>query len=116
MDYIVTKKTLKNEWRIYFDEYNGNESIVYRGHKLGIESKHLIEFLDFRMEKSSGKLFFLNYEKSKENVDAKDLDTWIQGFNANIEEILDQSWYTLQNKIKEKKKDFRKIVVTKVNI
>jgi len=116
MDYIITKQTLKNQWRIYLDEANENETVVYKGHKLGVEPKHLMEFLDYRLEKSTGKLFFLNYQKIKESVNTKDLDIWILGNSANMDQIMDQSWNTLQNKLKEKDKNFRKIVVTRVNI
>ena len=116
MNYIVTKQTLKNEWRIYLDQNVEDEFIVYKGHKLGVEPKHLIEFLDYRQEKSTGKLFFLDYKKMKDPVSTKDLDMWILGNSSNVEKIMEQSWDTLQDKLKEKDKNFRKIVVTRVNI
>ena len=116
MNYIVTKQTPRNEWRIYIDEEVTDERIVYKGHKLGIEAKHLSEFLEYRTEKSTGKVFFLNYEKVKDTPDTKDIGMWISGNRNNIEEILEESWSSLQSKLKEKKSNFRKITVTMVNI
>ena len=116
MDYIVTKQTPRNEWRIYLDEDIKDEAIVYKGHKLGIEKTHLLEFLEFRQEKSTGRIFFLNYEQSNGKPDAKNLTMWISGNSNTIEKILEQSWNSLQSKLKEKKKDFGKITITKVNV
>ena len=41
---------------------------------------------------------------------------WISGNRNNIEKILEESWSSLQSKMKEKKSNFRKITVTMVNI
>jgi DNA polymerase III psi subunit len=116
MNYIVTKQTPRNEWRIYLDEEITDQDVIYKGHKLAIETKHLVEFLEFRMEKSSGKVFFLNYEKLKEQPDTKDMNMWITGTESTLERIVEQSWSSLQKKLKEKKTNFRKITVTRVNV
>jgi len=116
MDYIVTKQTSRNEWRIYLDKDITDETIIYKGHKLGIEKTHLLEFLEFRHEKSSGRIFFLNYEQSNGKPDAKDLTMWISGNANTIEKTVEQSWNSLQIKLKEQKKDFRKITITRVNV
>jgi hypothetical protein len=116
MNYFVTKQTLKNEWRIYLDQDVEDELIVYKGHKLAIEPKHLLEFLDYRQEKSTGKLYFLDYQNMKESPDTKDTNMWISGSTTTIDKIVDQSWNSLQNRLKQNTKNFRKIVVTRVNI
>ncbi len=116
MNYIVTKQTPRNEWRIYLDEEVTDQDIIYKGHKLGIETKHLVEFLEYRRERSSGKVFFLNYENLKGEPDTKDMGMWISGTENSLDKIVDQSWSSLQNKLKDKKTNFRKITVTRVNI
>ena len=116
MDYVVTKQTPRNEWRIYLDNIESDGKIIYKGHKLGIKTEILKEFLEFRQERSSGKLMFLDYEKVKDEPDHKDMQQWIIGTSNNIETILEKSWESLLNMLKEKNGNFRKISITKVNI
>ena len=116
MNYIITKQTPRNEWRIYIDGEIENEVIIYKGHKLGVEFKHLFECLEYRQEKSSGKYYFLNYEKLETTPDTKNTEMWFDGNVATLERIVDQSWSTLQIKLKKEFGDFRKIILTKVNI
>jgi tRNA U34 5-carboxymethylaminomethyl modifying enzyme MnmG/GidA len=116
MDYIVTKQTPRNEWRIYLDENTTDDTIIYKGHKLGIEKNHLLEFLEYRQEKSTGRIFFLNYENANGTPNAKDHSMWIPGNSNTLEKTLEQSWDSLQKKLKEQKKDFRKITITRVNV
>lgn len=116
MDYIITKQTPRNEWRIYLDKEIKDEFVVYKGHKLGLEPDKMIEFLEYRRERSSNKIYFLDYQKSKESPDPRNTSMWIVGTIENIERVVLESWDTLQNKLKEKDKNFRKITVTRVNI
>jgi hypothetical protein len=116
MNYIVTKQTPRNEWRIYLDQKETYGKVIYEGHKLGIETKHLQEFLEYREEKSSGKILLLDYEKVKDEPDHKDLNMWIIGNNGTLENTLERSWESLLNKLKKTNTSFRKIAITKVSI
>ena len=116
MNYTITKQTQRNEWRIYVDDDNYEGKIIYKGHKLGINTSMLMEFLEFRQERSSGKMLFLDYEKVKDEPDHKDMGQWIVGTSNNIESILERSWESLLTMLKEKNGNFRKISITKVNI
>jgi tRNA U34 5-carboxymethylaminomethyl modifying enzyme MnmG/GidA len=116
MNYTITKQTSRNEWRIYLDQEKIDGKVIYQGHRLGIETKHLHEFLEFRQEKSSGKVLLLDYEKLKDEPDHKDMNMWIVGNNANIDTIVEKSWESLLNRLKKDNTNFRKIAITKVNI
>ena len=116
MNYTITKQTPRNEWRIYLDDESYDGKIIYKGHKLGINTETLMEFLEYRKERSSGKILFLDYEKVQNTPDHKDSEQWIVGTTNNIEPILEKSWESLLNMLKEKKGNFRKISITKVNI
>ena len=116
MDYIITKQTPRNEWRIYIDSDIKDEFVVYKGHKLGVETNILMEFLEYRRERTTNRIYFLNYQKIEKISDSKDMTKWIQGTVDNPERALVESWNSLQSKLKEKKPDFRKILITRVNI
>ncbi len=115
MEYLVTKRTPKNEFRIYLDDdFDG--VVIYKGHKLGIEYKHLIEFLDFRIEKSTNKILFFNYQNYANLNNNFNINEWFIGTINSHGEIIEKSWETIIDILSEMKKDFRKIIVTKVNI
>jgi hypothetical protein len=116
MNYIITKQTPRNEWRIYLDDESYDGKVIYKGHKLGIDTITLMEFLEYRQERSTGKVLFLDYEKVEDTPDHKVQEQWIVGTSNNIESILEKSWESLLNMLKEKKGNFRKISITKVNI
>lgn len=116
MDYIVTKQTPRFEWRIYIDKETSEGKILYKGHKLGIEKSHMKEVLEFRNEKSSNNIYYLDYEKAINGPDHKDLNIWIRGVDTNVESIAEKSWESLISMIQKKNGKFRKISLTKVNI
>lgn len=116
MNYFVTKKSNRLECRIYLDQVEVDSPIIYKGHKLGIESKHLLEFLEYRQEKSTGRVYFLNYEKWDGTLDHKNADIWISGSEKNLGPVVTESWNTLKNRLKKTNPDFKRIVVTKVVI
>jgi hypothetical protein len=114
MNYTIIKQTPRNEWRIYLDNQECDGKIIYKGHKLGITKETLKEFLEFRQERSSGKLLFLDYEKVNHEPDHKDMKQWIIGNTNNIDTIAEQSWESLLNKLKQENGNFRTISITKV--
>lgn len=116
MNYTITKQTPRFEWRIYLSDKDYDGKVIYKGHKLGINPDLLKEFLEFRQERSTGKLFFLDYEKVKDVPDHKDLKQWIIGTDGNIQTIVERSWESLLSMLEDKNGDFRKISITKVNI
>jgi hypothetical protein len=117
MDYYVTKQDSRNEWRIYLnDEVSTKDQILYRGHKLGLEPKDMINFLEYRKEKSTGKFFLLNYEILKDTPDTTDSSMWFVGVENTIDRMVIDSWKSLEKKIANDGKKFRKITITKAYI
>jgi len=117
MEYYITKQDHKNEWRVYFDDkIDTDGQILYQGHKLGLESKDMIKFLEYRQERSSGKFFFLNYQNLKDVPDTTDSTMWFVGSGATIEKIINESWSSLEKKIVDGGKKIRKITITKAYI
>jgi len=117
MEYYVTKQDHRNEWRVYLDDnITTDDTILYKGHKLGLETKDMVSFLEYRQEKSTGKLFFLNYKKVKEMPDTKDSSMWFEGNGSTIDRIVQESWLSLEKKIAEEGNKFRKVTVTRAPI
>ena len=117
MNYIVTKREPKWEWRIYKDSEEKIEGqIIYKGHKLAIEHPLLSKILDYRIEKKTGNIFTLKYDKVKELHDHTDLTIWEIGKDQSFQKNLMKSWESLQLIMKQKMGNFRKIIITKVNI
>jgi hypothetical protein len=117
MNYLVTKSTTRNQYRIYIDDQTDKEgSIIYKGHKLGVEEDILGEILDIRVERSGGNFIVLNYNKVETEPDHTDMKMWIIGRSESLKNKLFESYESLQNKMKSKFGEFRKIIITKVNI
>ncbi len=117
MDYYVTKQDSRNEWRIYFnDQVSTEDQILYRGHKLGLEPTDMIKFLEYRQERSTGKVFLLNYVMLKDRPDTTDSSMWFVGIETMLEKMINDSWESLEKKISNDGNKFRKITVTKAYI
>jgi hypothetical protein len=77
MDFIVTKRDTKFEWRVYpqlEEEIKGD--IIYNGHKLGIEPEELLGILEWKIEKITGKIHILDYTKVTDKIDTKNRLIW----------------------------------------
>ena len=116
MNYLVCKKGGREEYRIYIDGQEVEGTEIYKGHKLGVESNPLLEILDFRIEKSSSKIHFLNYDKVEESVSVQNTNLWTIGRRESLEKNLLDSWMSLNKKMRTQFGDFRKVIITKVNI
>ena len=117
MNYIKTKGDNISEYRVYVDGTETEGYIVYRGHKFGVETNLLSEILDYRYEKSTGRMFFLKYDKVDNQPNILNLENWEIGKMESSNKNLLDSWISLLKKMRIKLEvDFRKIVITKVNI
>lgn len=116
MNYIVSKTNTREEYRVYIDCENTEGSLIYKGHKLGLESNLLLEILDFRLEKSSNRIHFLNYEKVEDEITTQNSKIWIIGRRESLDRNLLDSWMSLNKKLRLQYGDFRKVIITKVNI
>ena len=116
MNYIVSKSSGKAEYRIYKEGEEIEGYPIYSGHKLAVDSNLLAEILDYRIEKSTGKINFLRYDKVISEHNHLDLTLWDVGKKESIEKNLFDSWISLNQKMKFDLGEYRKIVVTRVNI
>lgn len=105
LNFITTKKNPKNEFRFYLDTQDYEGRVIYKGHKLGIDQSLLSQILDYRMERSTNKIYLMDYETE---------DNWFSGSNSNLNSILEQSYDSLQRKAEKKFGKFRKILITVV--
>lgn len=107
MGYIVTKFTPRYECRIYVEGSDFEGDLIYRGHKLGLEKEILSEILDYRIERSNKNIYLLDYNKSEQ---------WLSGRAEDLDSLLQKSWQSLQDKMTHEFGNFRKIIITKINI
>lgn len=116
MNYIVFKNTGRKQYRIYIDgsEYDGD--LIYKGHKLGVELNLLSLLIDFRLEKSSGKVSVLKYDKVEGDISMLDKNIWRIGGSESFNSLIKESWDSMQNALEMKFGKFRKILITAVNI
>lgn len=115
--YLVSKHGPRYEYRIYIDNDEPTEgNIIYRGHKLGIDDKILQEILDYRIEKSTNKVLYLKYDKIIGEINHKNQDIWENGKIESLYKNLLDSWMSLSKTMRSKFGDYRKIIITKVNI
>jgi hypothetical protein len=117
MNYFVTKSSNRIEYRIYTsDEVEVEGTTIYKGHKLGVDDNLLLEILDVKIEKSTGKIHFLKYDKVVTEPDRLDLNMWIVGRTESLNRNLQDCWSTLDRTIRQKFGEFKKIIITRVNI
>lgn len=114
--YITTKKTNNIEYRVYPIGVEPEGQIIYKGHKLGVDTTILEQIIDWRIERSVGRIYFPKYDKVKENISIIDASIWDIGRVDNFDTKLVESWETVQNNLKSKIGNYSKIIITKTNI
>jgi hypothetical protein len=116
MSYLVFKNDSRREFRLYVDgsEYEGQ--IIYKGHKLSLEANLLSQLIDYRIERSTNKVFYLQYDKITEGVSHLDKNIWKTSTSESFEKSIMDSWESMQRALEIKVGKFRKILITAVNI
>jgi hypothetical protein len=106
LNFITTKKDSKSEYRFYADSAENVEgTIIYKGHKLGVEDNILVHILEYRMERFNNRIYIQDY-----NSDGK----WFSGTTTESKEVIDKSYESLQQKAEKTFGKFRKIIITKI--
>lgn len=119
MSFIISKSGPRIEYRVYSDINidTNTESVIYKGHKLGVDYNLLMEIMEYKIEKSTGNMLFLKYDKSDGiPLNTLDMSMWETGSTKSINRNLMDSWESLCKKIEMKMGSFRKILITRVNI
>lgn len=117
MGYVKSKSLGRSEYRVYVDDGQDVDGIViFKGHKLEPEYNLLSEILDYRIEKSNNRVYFLKYDKMTDDPDFMKSDMWSIGREESVRKNLLDSWISLNQKMRSEFGDYRKIIITKVNI
>lgn len=116
MNYLVFKNDSRREFRLYVEgsEYEGQ--IIYKGHKLSLEVNLLSQLIDYRIERSSNKIFYLQYDKITDGVSNLDKNIWKISSSESFEKSIMDSWESMRIAMQSKVGKFRKILITVVNI
>lgn len=106
LNYIVTKREPRFEWRFYIEPTEEVEGkVIYKGHKLGINHKLLSSMLEFKQERTTNRIYLIDYENE---------GRWFVTNDNGLLETLSESYDTLQRVAQDKFGKFRKVVVTVV--
>ena len=106
LNFITIKKDTRFEYRFYLEgEQNIDGKIIYRGHKLGVNESLLSNLLDYKLERTTNRIYLKDYEFE---------DQWFVSNNSNSIRVLQQSYESLQSKAEKEFGKFRKIVITRV--
>ena len=106
LNFITIKKDPRFEYRFYLEgEENVDGKIIYRGHKLGVDESLLLNLLDYKVERTTNKIYLKDYQFE---------DQWFAGNNSNSIRVIQKSYESLQNKAEQQFGKFRKIVITRV--
>ena len=116
MSYIVLKSIGYQQIRIYPDTSVYEGRLILKSHKLALEPKHLIELLDFRIDLLTKKRFFLIYDKVDNKISTIDKSIWIESQGESFDKEIIESWNSVQRALESKCGQFRKILITVVNI
>jgi hypothetical protein len=104
LNYITIKKDARYEYRLHIDTQNEiNGIIIYKGHVLGVNESLLMNLLDYKLERSSDIVYFMDYSSE---------DRWFVGTKKNPHPVVNQSYESLQAKAKDIFGKFRKIIIT----
>lgn len=111
MDYYVTKKVNNKEWRIYFDEESKTTGrILFKGHKASLNVEKFGDILEYKLERSSGTYYFIDYTKLQSRPNIRDREMWFVGTNPI--ELIRKSWDSLESKLREFNPNLKKILIS----
>jgi hypothetical protein len=117
MPYLKSKSISRFEYRVYIDDGQDFDGIeIFRGHKLEPEYNLLSEILDYRIDRGKNKIYFLKYDKVVTEPDFMIGEMWDMGKEDTYKKNLLDSWSSLNQKMRGEFGDYRKIIITKVNI
>lgn len=106
LNFIIIKKDSRFEYRLYLeDSVDVQGRVIYKGHKLGVNENILSQILEYRLERSTNKLYLLDYDS---------LSNWFITTKSNAVLGLNKSYESLQSKAEKQFGKFRKIIITMV--
>lgn len=108
LNYIITKREPRFEWRFYVEPTIGVEGrVIYKGHKLGVNAEILSKMIELKRERTSDKFYLMDYESNNK---------WLTTNTSGLFEALSESYDSLQRLAQQKFGKFRKVTISIVNI
>lgn len=111
MSYLTLKKWRNYEWRLYPDNSKIEGQILYRGHKMGVDSNTLLEILDVKTT-NNNEFEILKYNEGDLNDNRKKV--WIKTNKSGLLKTLIDCWDSALNKLESVNAISKKIVITKL--
>lgn len=112
MSYIISNSNSRNKITISTEEMPGKT--IYYGHKLGVPDEMLSHILYYTHEKISGKFYFLDYKKWKDEYQMREIiptmtKCWVN--TTDNSKSLMESYNSLLRALEEMGGKFRKIYI-----
>jgi len=106
LNFITIKKDSKFEYRLYTENAEKIEGrILYKGHKLGVNENLLGQILEYKLERTTNKLYLFDYNSE---------DTWFVTTRLQPLPAINKSYESLQSKAEKVLGKHKKIVITMI--
>lgn len=117
MNYVILKNIGFKQYRVYVEHPEPEGKILYKGHKLGVNPELISQLIEYRYVANKSNILVLKYDRIIDNkVNILDKNTWEPGTSVNFEKMIWDSWLSLLRALELKNGNFRKILITVVNI
>jgi hypothetical protein len=116
MNYVLLKSQKNKEIRIYTEKTLYEGVVIYKGHKLSLEKEMLISILEYRESSCKTKLSFLKYDNAINGISPIDRSMWITANSESFDKEISESWNSVKKVLEDRVGQFRKILITVVNI
>jgi hypothetical protein len=111
MKYLVLKKWRNFEWRLYPENSICEGQVIYKGHKMGIDSNLLLETIDLKVN-NANTFEILNYNEGVLHENRKKV--WIKTDKNKLVKTLNDSWNSALEKLESENGKLKKIIITKI--
>lgn len=106
LNFITIKKDSKFEYRLYTENAEKIEGrILYKGHRLGVSENLLGQILEYKLERTTNKLYLFDYTTD---------DTWFVATRIQPLSAINKSYESLQSKAEKHLGKYKKIIITMV--
>lgn len=103
---LQIKKDNRFTYYLYTENHQEIEGqVIYKGHKLGLESQFLNQILEFKIEKARDRIYIKDYTSD---------DDWFISSSRNLITTIEKSYETLQTKAEKEFGKFRKVIITRI--
>jgi len=103
---LQIKKDNRFTYYLYTENHQEIEGqVIYKGHRLSLESQFLNQILEFKLEKSRDRIYIRDYSSDND---------WFISSSRNLIPMIEKSYETLQTKAEKEFGKFRKVIITRI--